>query len=576
MERIEARVSTSETPPDVTQQVVGEPSLAEAMTMISADKTLSASKRRHWLTSMNRIAEGIGRPAASLPARLTALRQPVHRLNAARMRIDGKTLSNHKSNLRAALLHLAKVANIPTRGARLSPDWSRLMSAIPMTKSRLLLSGIMRYCSARLLRPEDMSMEIVEGYFEFRASTSFLETGIARQRELIRAWNDCADRVPGWPDCRLPLPNLPAISKGPEWAQFPPGLRQDIENYLLHLAKAHRSMGGKRRRPCKPSTISTRRRELMAFARKAVAMGTPIEELSSFSALLRPEVVRATLEGYWGNSDQPSRYVIDLARKLLSVARHTANLSPQAIEELDDIWHSLEEHRGGTLTENALKVIRAVLTTDLWTKVCRLPELMMKEAEQLHNRSPKKAAARAVLAIQILILTRAPVRVGNLLGIRLDRNLTRPGGAKRPFLLQYPGYDVKNRVDLAFPLSPTSTALIDRYIRIFRPHLADHKHDWLFPAADNKPRSAKEASAAIAKRLERETGLRITAHKFRHAAAAIILRKHPGNYEYVRRVLGHLNIATTIRFYTALESFAAAESFGELIEERLNEQEGEA
>jgi hypothetical protein len=178
---------------------------------------------------------------------LNALRQPVHRLNAAQMRIDAKTLSNHKSNLRAALLHFAKVANAPTRGARLSSDWFRLMPAIPGTKPRRLLSGIMRYCSARSIHPEDMTSGIVEAYFEFRTATSFLETGIARQRELIRAWNDCVDHVPGWPNRQLSVPQLPAVSKGPDWARFPPGLRQDVDNYLFQLAKAHRSPAGKRR-----------------------------------------------------------------------------------------------------------------------------------------------------------------------------------------------------------------------------------------------------------------------------------------------------------------------------------------
>jgi integrase len=50
------------------------------------------------------------------------------------------------------------------------------------------------------------------------------------------------------------------------------------------------------------------------------------------------------------------------------------------------------------------------------------------------------------------------------------------------------------------------------------------------------------------------TGLRITVHQFRHAAAAIYLKDHPGNYETVRQLLGHRDIQTTIRFYCGLET----------------------
>ena len=52
-------------------------------------------------------------------------------------------------------------------------------------------------------------------------------------------------------------------------------------------------------------------------------------------------------------------------------------------------------------------------------------------------------------------------------------------------------------------------------------------------------------------------------------AAAMVLKAQPGNYEFARRILGHRNIATTIRFYTALESFKAAEVFGAMMEEQM-------
>ena len=80
---------------------------------------------------------------------------------------------------------------------------------------------------------------------------------------------------------------------------------------------------------------------------------------------------------------------------------------------------------------------------------------------------------------------------------------------------------------------------------------------------------APQASADIAKVMLERIGLRVTAHQFRHAAAAFILRHNPGNFEFARRVLGHRNVATTTRSYIGLEGFQANERFGELIEERL-------
>jgi site-specific recombinase XerD len=112
--------------------------------------------------------------------------------------------------------------------------------------------------------------------------------------------------------------------------------------------------------------------------------------------------------------------------------------------------------------------------------------------------------------------------------------------------------------------------MIDQYIEVFRPHLGEgQKGEWLFPGENGKSRSAAHASAFIAAKVEQEVGLRITAHQFRHAAAAVILKERVGDYEFVRRILGHLNIVTTTRFYTALESFPASKAFGALIESQM-------
>jgi integrase len=61
--------------------------------------------------------------------------------------------------------------------------------------------------------------------------------------------------------------------------------------------------------------------------------------------------------------------------------------------------------------------------------------------------------------------------------------------------------------------------------------------------------------------------LEITPHQFRHAAAAIFLKHRPGEYETVRRLLGHRNIRTTVNFYCGLETIHATEAFGRIIQD---------
>jgi integrase len=204
-----------------------------------------------------------------------------------------------------------------------------------------------------------------------------------------------------------------------------------------------------------------------------------------------------------------------------------------------------------------------------------MPARLMSEADDLGGHAPVRAALRAQVAVAIAILSVAPVRLGNLARIRLEENLTRPSGPLSPFWLVFPGYDVKNRVELQFSLDERLTALIEGYVHQHRPALVRGSNEpWLFPGESVANRGGGHKtpsmfSGQITEQVLKAVGIRITAHQFRHAAAAIMLRHDPGNYEFVRRVLGHTNLQTTTRFYIGLETAQATERFGRIVADQL-------
>jgi integrase len=69
----------------------------------------------------------------------------------------------------------------------------------------------------------------------------------------------------------------------------------------------------------------------------------------------------------------------------------------------------------------------------------------------------------------------------------------------------------------------------------------------------------------VTERIQKVTGLRITLHQYRHAAAAVYLKDHPGDYETVRRFLGHRNIRTTVNRYCGLETTQATRLLGDVV-----------
>jgi integrase len=308
------------------------------------------------------------------------------------------------------------------------------------------------------------------------------------------------------------------------------------------------------------------------MARMAIRLGVPIEGLRSLGALLHPDLVEKVIDAYWEkNGEEPNTFTIDLGKKLLRMARETGCLDQAALERLDEIRIALEQHRYEGLTAKNLKLVRQILTEGVWSEVVSLPNVLMAQARLTKDHAPVKAAIAAQLAAAIAILTFAPIRLGNLSKIELGQNLIKPGGPNTPYWLVFPNYDVKNRVDLNFKFDQPLTDLIDEYVHQYRPTLLRGANTaWLFPGEAGQPKHKLLFSKQITLRVQKATGLRITVHQFRHAAAAIYLKHRPGDYETVRRLLGHRDIQTTTRFYCGLQTMEATEQFGKLIREQID------
>ena len=553
----------------MTKPPLLEPSFADALSAIEQSTELSPQTRAQWASALRQIAKALDKPMETLPARWTSARFNVGRLHHATVGANAKTLANQKSNVKAALRWFGREHEVAPRGMRLTTAWAALRDSIGDYGRKARLSGFMRYCSGCGIEPAAVSENALDQYFAYRKQTTSLATNLAARRSVARAWNVCVGHSAVWPQRKLTEPALQAAD-GLAWNDFPPGLQKDIDDYLSSLQKIRKGTNGKRSRPCSATTIRTRRAELVAMVRKAVRIGIPIERLNSLAALVHPDVAGPVLDAYWcDNGDEPKIFTIELASKLVGLGRYVS-LDQDAIDRLEGLRATLEEHRQGGLTEKNLAVVRKVLTPGVWRSVVNLPAQLMRDARASLPYAPIKAALTAQIAVAISILCFAPIRLGNLVAIRIDQNLIKPGGPKSPFWLSFPHYDVKNRVSLDFTFDDELTELIDEYIHQYRPHLIRGANsDFLFPGASGGPKTANMFSGQITDRIEEVTGLRLTVHQFRHAAAAVYLRYNPGAYEVVKRLLGHRNIQTTINFYCGLETVQANQEFGKIIRQQI-------
>ena len=121
-----------------------------------------------------------------------------------------------------------------------------------------------------------------------------------------------------------------------------------------------------------------------------------------------------------------------------------------------------------------------------------------------------------------------------------------------------PGDAVKNNMDLDFELTGEVVDLYELYMQhAYGPQNVEPLY--LFRGLSQDKKSPHALSRQIARFLEREIGIYMTSHKFRHLTGYLYLKDNPGDYETVRQLLGHKDIKTTMTYYAAMEMRAASE-----------------
>lgn len=208
--------------------------------------------------------------------------------------------------------------------------------------------------------------------------------------------------------------------------------------------------------------------------------------------------------------------------------------------------------------------LRALVPLHRRGLLLHLPTELMQRARELGAGSLEAGRlARTAAALELLLV--CPLRRRSMLALRLDRHLQRldPRGRRISHLVLQ-AEDMKNEAPMDWPVPPEAGALVEEYLRAFRPALATPDNPWLFPSGAGVL-SENRFSQMLETVIAQEVGADVNMHLVRHFAAWLHLKAHPGAYEDVRRVLGHRSIDTTISNYVAFEAAMAAERFDAVV-----------
>jgi integrase len=540
----------------------GTPSLADLIARLRADARLELKARQNQVWALRTIARVCGAEPSAMPAHPDFLRRAMAKASPMSCGLTPAAWANARSLARAAL-ERAGVLSIPGRyQAPLTGAWADLWAKLPKdTALQYQLSRLFHYGAAAGLEPKDLNDAVLATFEAALTAESIVANPYAACRGAAKSWNNAGTRIAGWPDIQLSVPRKQVSSSLP-WYAFPTSLSLEVEAHLAGLARI--DLDGEHAAPMRPQTIATRRKQMLWFANALVKAGRDPASLDSLMALVRPETARQGFE-HLLDSRAGERFtaLANLAEFLPALARRIG-APADWVTTLTGYKRKLRLERHG-MAERHRPTLRRLDDPAAVDALLGLPGRI----EDIVLAAPRFGARQAKLlqtAVAVELLLFAPVRLSNLASIQIGRHLVVVGRAPTTMHLRFPAHEVKNAKELEFPLPGETHDLIELYIRKARPLLATRPSAFLFPGqVDGRPKSAEALRHDIKTTVHRFIGLDMPPHRFRHAVGKIFLDRNPGQYEVVRQLLGHKDIATTITFYAGEEGAAAARHYAATI-----------
>jgi integrase len=540
--------------------------LAQARDRLDRMPDLPKQKKADLRSAINTIGRALDLPLEAIPSTPAILRARLEKVSPMGIGISKQSWANTRSRLRKAL-DLTGVTVMAGRSVGLlAPAWQSLRDQIADPAMRTALSRFFGYCTANGIDPGD----VTAGTFETFYSSIELQSLRARHKTAFRntckAWNEARRSVPGWPDIEAEIPDHRNRYALP-WASFPASLKADIDAMVADVT-GRDIINMKSPRRIKPQSALRRVENLQRLVSGYVLRGGDPADLQTLADVVRLHVVREGLRFHLERAGGELMPTLDImVISVLSVARQWVGVDTATLVELKHLRRSVMTKQDCTMAPETRALLRQFDDERRLAALLNAPSRVLRHAISAKRLNRSEAVeAQEALAVQLLL--DAPVRIGNLASVDLDRHVLRSGGGRaRRVHLYFPAAEVKNDRELELPLTAETVDLLDLYVEHIRPRLVRSPNSFLFPGEANGPKGSALLSNQIGDFMHAHVGVRVTAHKFRHLIGYLYLKQNPGAHEVVRQLLGHKSIATTIRFYASLEQDEAFELYDSFLDD---------
>lgn len=517
------------------------------------------------ISAINTVARASACAPDDLPADPALLREHLKSISPAMAGLTKGSWTSVRSRILTALQRADVQVMAGRRTRPLSPEWAKLYGGLPENGPQAALGRLIGYLSDHGVAPAQVSDAHVERFASELTTASLCGQPAAIVRSAIRGWNKAVDGSDGWPSQQLTLPQARRQGYVFPPDQFSHSFQKSLTAYLDYLADPPEDDDAPPK-GLRPNTLKLREFQFRQMASALVHRGIRIEAINRISQLATRESVEMICDFFIerrGRSD------------CVQLNGFLAVLRPLAIQHLKDraladwIGRRMKRLMGRTrrfgMTEKNRRRLSVFRDPRHIRDLLLLPYRLLKQAESGSSAEDAARLVRTAVAVELEIM--CPIRLQNLAEINVDTDFVRSHAGKDAMVhLFIPGKRTKNGEDIELELPRQSTALIDLYLTKYRNHLIEPQHRgtgprFLFPKSDGTPKVGRVLADGICKVMERELGIKFNMHLFRHLGCFLYLRSHPGQIDVMRRVLGHTDGQTTMRFYASIEQSDAFRMF---------------
>jgi integrase len=540
----------------------GSSNMAQIKAAVETSTDLSSRQRREILSAITSLGRWRDLPLSQIPATAETLRRHFAAIHPEHVGVSARRMANARSAVNKALVIAGvRAANLPVAEV-LAPAWAELRASISSRYLSTSLTPFVRFCSERGIEPCAVDEGVSAQYHEFLTNTSLRKNPRATHQTLCRAWNAARKQIAGWPDVELRVPSYrETYTLG--WDAFPQPLHDEVEAYLKRLSQedvADILDETAPRRPLSAQTIKTKRYQILQYLSALVHQGVPIETLTSLAVAITPTFfklgLRYLLDRPRANKDN-TRSAGFVAHTIRSIAKYWLRLAPEDVVSISNITNRLNTRQIG-MTEKNRHRLNQFADEMVISKLIDLPygeldRLLACRSLTYHQ------AVEASVCLALMLLCFMPVRIKNLAALRFEEHIKLPFQDKAgETIITIPAGQVKNRQALSFILPATVTTYIVRYRKHIKRHLETEVSTVLFPNGRGQQKRSDTLGKQISQLVWKKLGIAFNPHLMRHLAAKINIDANPGNYEGVRRLLGHKSHETTYNTYEGLETKSAS------------------